>query len=44
MGFKGYQPVKAWEDIKWTVHPPANEPENCEGREDVQAGRLYKVN
>ena len=31
MGLKYLQLVKAWEDVDWILHLPANKSEGCEG-------------
>ena len=43
MGFKDLQPVKEYEDIDRIQRPPTNEPEDCEGREELGVSRLQKI-
>ena len=43
MGFKYLKLVKGGEDIDRILHPLANKSEGCEGRKDLEASRLQKV-
>src|SRR5258706_12228593 len=43
MGLKVFQLVKGWQDIDRVLHPPTSKAEGCEGREDLEASRLQKI-
>ena len=43
MGLKHLQLVKGWKDIDRSLHPPTDNSEGCEGREDLEVSRLQKV-